>query len=133
MFDLQRIKERSKLLRPIFVPLILYIGLLVFSSNWVEGNPDGPNNFWIALSPMLPGIFFGLGVVKAISRLDELERKIRLEGMAFSFMITLLLVVSFGLVEPLGFPRINSAYIAGVMVVLWLIGKLWAMRKYHEE
>ena len=133
MFDIQRIKERAKLIKPILVPLIFYMGLLVFSLSWVEDHPHSTWNLAIALSPMLPGIFIALGIAKAISKLDELERQTLLEGMSISFMVTLLLVISLGLLEMNGFPGMNGTLIGLVMIVFWLVGKLWAMSKYHEE
>ncbi len=133
MFDIQRIKERAKFIRPMLIPLILHIGMLTFTINWIENNPDGQYNFWIAISPMLPAIFVGLGMVKALHKLDELERKTLLEGMVFSFMFTLLFVNTLGLLENNGFSGINGTYIGLVMVVLWLVGKIWSMNKYHEK
>lgn len=48
------------------------------------------------LLPMLPGIWVAFGAVRAILRLDELERKVLLEGIAVSFAITLIPVMSMG-------------------------------------
>ncbi len=128
---LERIKERRKLIRPLLVPCILYIGLLAFSTNWATENPESPWRVAVALTPMLPGIVIAFGVVRAIMQLDELERKALLEGLAVSFMGTLMLVMSMGLLSAAGIVQLNGAYIALFMVVLWFIGKLWATRRYQ--
>ncbi len=36
---IERFKERLPLIRPLFVPLILYIGLLAFAMNWLNDQP----------------------------------------------------------------------------------------------
>jgi hypothetical protein len=85
----------------------------------------------VALLPMIPGLVIAFGVIRAILQLDELQRKILLEGLAFSFTITLTLVMSMGLLGLAGVSQLNGIYIACVMAVLWLVGKLWATRRYE--
>lgn len=128
---LERIKARAKLIRPLIIPLIIYTGLLVFSTKWLESNPESRWGIAVAFLPMIPGIYLGLGVIRAILQLDELERKILLEGIAVSYAITLILVLSFGLLGMAGVPQLNGAYIGLIMLVLWFIGKLWATRRYQ--
>ena len=128
---IERIKARAKLVRPLLLPLVFYIGLLLFSVSWLGDNPASPWRFPVALLPMIPGVLIALGVVRAIMKLDELERKILLEGMAISFTCTLILVLSMGLLGMAGFAQLNGVYIGAVMALLWLGGKLWATRKYE--
>ncbi len=54
MFD--RIKQRAKLIRPLLIPFIFYIGLLSFSINWLEENPESSWRIAAALLPLIPGI-----------------------------------------------------------------------------
>jgi hypothetical protein len=126
----ERIKQRAKLIRPLLIPFIFYIGLLAFSLKWLEENPDSSWRIAVALLPLIPGIFIALGIVRAILQLDELERRILLEGIAFSFAMTFILVLSFGLLDIAGVPMLNGSYIALFMAVFWLIGKLWGNWKY---
>ncbi len=128
---IERIKARAKLVRPLLLPLVIYIGLLFFSITWLEANPASPWRFLVALLPMIPGVFIALSVVRAIMKLDELERKILLEGMAISFTCTLILMLSMGLLGAAGFPQLNGAYVGAFMALLWLVGKLWVTRKYE--
>jgi hypothetical protein len=128
---IERFKARAKLIRPLLLPLVFYIVLLFFSVNWLEAYPLSPWRFMVALLPMIPGVFIALGVVRAILRLDELERKILLEGMAISFTLTLILVLSMGLLGLAGIPQLNGVYIGALMALLWLVGKLWMTRKYE--
>jgi len=128
---LERIKQRAKLIRPLVIPLILYTGLLLFAANWLESNPESTWRFVVALLPMIPGIAIAIGVMRAILQLDELERKVLLEGMAVSFVCTLILVLSMGLLGMAGYPQLNGVYIGLVMALLWLVGKLWMTRRYQ--
>ena len=127
----ERAKERFPLIRPLLIPFVLYIGLLAWSLNWLQSHPDSTWRYPVALFPMLPGVFLVLGMIRAIRKLDELARKILLEGMAVSFLFTLVLTLSLGLLGMADFPQPNTAYISLFMVVMWLIGKLFITGKYQ--
>jgi len=128
---IERIKARAKLIRPLLVPLVLYLGFLVISFNWVEAHPNSPWRYPMALLPMIPGVWIAVGVVRAIQKLDEMERLILLEGMAVSFMGTIILTLSLGLLQTVGFMSVNAIYIGFFMLVLWLIAKLTLHRRYE--
>ncbi len=127
---IERFKARARLIRPLLVPLLLYIGFLAFSVRWLGGHPGSAWRYAVALIPMLPGIWMAVGVVRAIQSLDELERRILLEGIAVSFMGTLLLVLSLGFLEFAGLSAVSGTYIGFFMVMLWLVAKLLIHRKY---
>ena len=131
MFDLQRIKERGRMIRPLLVPLIFYIGLLAMFVNWIPDNAESPWRFAFALAPLIPGAIIAFGIVRMIGQLDELERKTLLEGIAISFMLTLLLVVGMSFLEFAGVRALNASSIALFMTITLLLGKLWAMRHYQ--
>ena len=128
---IERLKARWKFVRPLLVPFIIYIGVLTFSFNWLGAYPDSSWQVPVALAPVIPGFFIAIGVIRAIQKLDEMERRILLEGIAISFMGTFVLVVSMGLLERAGVEQLKSSYIALFMAILWLIGKLWGHGKYQ--
>lgn len=128
---IERFKERLPLIRPLFVPLILYIGLLAFGMNWLNDNPESVWRYPVALLPMVPGLFLVLGMVRALGRLDELARKILLESMVFAFTLTLILTMGLGLLGIAGLTPPNTIYIALFMSLAWLAGKLWITRRYQ--
>lgn len=127
----ERAKERFPLIRPLLIPLVLYIGLLAWSLNWLQSHLDSTWRYPVALSPMLPGIFLVLGMIRAIHKLDELARRILVDGMAVSFLFTLVLTLSLGLLGMADFPQPNMAYISLFMVIMWLVGKLIITGKYQ--
>lgn len=126
---MDRIKRRSKLIRPMLVPLILYIGALVISVNYLEAITSNWK-YAIALLPVVPAVWIALGVIKAINQLDELEQKIMLEGAAFSLLITTLGMMVFGFLKQVGVEQPSFPYIILFMMFMWLIGKLRGNRKY---
>ncbi len=127
----ERIKARAKLVRPLLVPLVFYIGFLAFSFNWLKENQASSLRIAVALLPMLPGIFIAWGIVKAIKQLDEMERKILQEGMAISFAVTLILLISMGLLGAVGIKQLNGLDIALFMIIFWLFAKLWGHWRYQ--
>jgi hypothetical protein len=127
---IERAKERFPLIRPLLIPLVFYIGILAWSLSWLEGHPYSTWRYLVVLAPMLPGVFIALGILRAFRRLDELAQKILLEGMGVSFVFTLVLTLSLGLLGMAGLPQPNAAYISLFMVVMWLAAKLFFGGKY---
>jgi len=121
---MKRTKERLALVKPLFVPLILYIGLLAVSYTQADSVDSPGMAITIARLPILPAIFLAIGLVRAINQLDELERQIILEAAAFSFMITFLAMLTLGLLNQAGIATPNPIYISLLMAILIIIGKL---------
>lgn len=120
---IDRIKERAKLIRPLIIPFIFYVVLIAYSMAWLPENPESPWRIGVALLPMIPGIAIGYGVYHAIMKLDELERRILMDGIIFSFILTIILVTSLGFLSLADVPMLNGTYISLLMVIFWLIGK----------
>ncbi len=131
MIDRKRIKKRVKLIRPLLVPLVLYIGLLFLAVSWAPQNESSPWRYVVALLPIVPGIWIALGVVQMSSKLDEMERRILLESATFSFILTLLLLLSLGLLNLVGGPQLSSINVLTIMCVLLVIGKFWGNWRYR--
>jgi hypothetical protein len=126
---MDRIKRRSKLIRPMLIPLVLYIGALAISVTWLDTITSGWK-YVVALLPVFPAIFITTGVINAINQLDELEQKIMLEGAAFSLLITTLGLMVFGFLKQVGVEQPSFPYIIIFMMFMWLVGKLRGNRKY---
>ena len=131
MIDNKRIKQRAKRIRPLLLPLILYSGLILIAARWA---PQFAGTVWgyiIALLPMIPGLFLAVGAVRITAELDEMERRILQEAVTFSFVFTLLILVSLGLLEFVGVQQPGVIFIALLMCVLLVIGKLWGNWRYR--
>lgn len=130
MIESRTIKRRAKLMRPLLLPLILYLGLLAVAVRYAP-EMAVPWSYLIALLPMVPGIFLTFGIVNMTIKIDDLERRILLEAVAFSFIFTLILLLSLGLLGLVGIPRPSPIIIAAAMCFLLLIGKFWGNWKYR--
>jgi hypothetical protein len=131
MIDKQRIQQRTRYLRPLLIPFILYICLLALAVNWAPKIENTLYSYIVALLPMIPGLFLAYGIVKITSKFDEMERRILLEAVAFSFIFTLILLLSFGLLGLVGVPQPDSIFIALLMIILLAFGKLRGNWRYH--
>jgi hypothetical protein len=78
----------------------------------------------LVMLPMLPAIFLAVGFVKAVSKLDELERKIILEAAAFTLVITFLGMIALMLLKQAGVPAPDPGFLGLGMAILLVAGKL---------
>lgn len=85
----------------------------------------------VAVAPVVP-VCFGLPVfVRMLGQMDELQRRIQLEGLGFGFGATALLTFAYGFLENAGLPRISYLWIFPLMCMLWGIGNLFAAARYR--
>jgi len=95
--------KRESLASYILVPL-LFVAAYFGARGGIENvTPRSAAALWLAL---LPVPFFALliyGYVRAVRGMDELARRIQLEGLAFAFPIALLIVFTAGLLDLAGF------------------------------
>ena len=63
-------------------------------------------------------------------RLDERERTIALESLAFAFGATALLNFGYGFLQAAGAPNISWFMVWPLMGVLWILGGQLAKRRY---
>ena len=127
---MNRIKERFVLMRPVLVPFILYIGLLAFTTSWLDDNPQSDIRSLVALLPIIPSIWISVLIVQFINKLDELEQKIIHEAASFSFLITFLMMLAFSLLSFSGVLLPNPIYLGLLMAFLLVVGKLMGNRRY---
>jgi len=84
----------------------------------------------IALVPVVPTLMGLIAILRGIRRMDELERRVHFEAVAFAFAATALLTFTYGLLENVDFPRISLTWILPLMVALWGLGQVVARRRY---
>ena len=85
----------------------------------------------IALSPMVPAAAMAWIVLRELRRMDELQRRIQLEALGFSFAGTAILTFGYGFLEGLGYPRLSMFTVWPVLAVLWVAGLVLARRRYR--
>ena len=113
----------------------LVSGAMAIICGWLLRNtdPSPAMRLTYAALPVIPSILYLLAVVKAVRALDELHRRIQLEAVAFAFVATLVLSLSYGMLQKSGFFRgwaWNWEGIWGLMIVTWVAGQVIANRQY---
>ncbi len=63
--------------------------------------------------------------------MDELQRRIQLDAIAFSFLGTALATFAWGFAEDAGAPELRAFHVWPLMAVLWVAGVLALQRRYR--
>jgi hypothetical protein len=85
----------------------------------------------IALSPMIPAAAMAWVILRELRRMDELQLRIQLEALGFSFAGTAILTLSYGFLEGLGYPRLSMFTVWPILATLWVVGLVLARRRYR--
>ena len=111
--------------------IVAYTAVLIASVILINSNPEAMWRYPVALLPMIPAIFVLVAVTRQLGRLDELQRRIQFEALAFAFGGTALLTFGYGFLENVGFPHISWFAVWPIMAIFWLVGLLLATRRYE--
>jgi hypothetical protein len=87
----------------------------------------------VSLLPLPAFAWFLWAFVTAIGEADELERRIQLEALAIAFPLTLLLLMTLGLLQvavPLSPDDWSYRHIWPFLYVFYFVGLAWARRRY---
>ena len=108
-----------------------YAVVLIVSVVVLNNTPAGAWRVPVALLPVVPLVFVMWAVMRALGRMDELQRRIQLEGFGFAFAGTALITFTYGFLQTIGFPQLSWFFIWPLMAVLWVIGLGIASWKYR--
>jgi len=72
-----------------------------------------------------------LAAIRYVRGLDELQRRIQFEGLAFSFLATCLLALTWGFLQNAGLPQADIIWVAPVLIFLWGVGACVAKWRYQ--
>jgi membrane-associated HD superfamily phosphohydrolase len=112
--------------------MVAYMVIVIVSVTLINISPS--NAWWrvpLALTPIIPAIFVMIAYMRFVGRIDELQRRIQFEGLAFGFGAAGILTFSYGLLENVGFPHISWLFVFPLMIALWGIGLAFATRRYQ--
>ncbi|MCM2505492.1 hypothetical protein NDN16_17635 [Aureimonas altamirensis] len=110
----------------------LYAALLV-ASIWaqVTWEPSGVLLIILALTPMAGCGAVLWAVMRAVQHMDELERRVQFEALAFAFVGTAFLTFAWGFAEGVGAPKLPAFGVWPIMAALWFAGGLVSSRRYR--
>jgi hypothetical protein len=85
-----------------------------------------------AVMPVAPAILAINYFQKAVACLDELQRQIQFEAVAFGFLVSAFVFFVLGLLEKFGVLHLDWLIIAPLMLLAWGLGWARANHKYNR-
>lgn len=112
--------------------MIAYGVLLVASLKTLSGGVDNRLlAIAVTLSPMIPAAAIPWVIIRQLRLLDEMQRKIQLEALAFTSAAAALLTFSYGFLENIGFPQMPTHVVLPMICGLWQLGVLIGWLRYR--
>jgi hypothetical protein len=96
--------------------------VLVGSVTIVQANPGAAWRYFIAVLPVIPAALVVWLFVRAISRLDEVQKRIHMQAFGFALGGTALVTFGYGFLEGAGLPHLSWTLITPLMALLWGLG-----------
>jgi len=92
--------------------------------------PDQHHKYWLALLPILPMIYVVVTIIRYISELDEMKRKIVTEACAFSGLATGFTCFTYLFLRDMGAPEFHAEWAFYMMDAYYFIGLFFSWRRY---
>ncbi len=108
-----------------------YSAMVPFSFWLLKGHERTPLGYCIAFLPIIPSAFAMWAFMRYFRGLDELQRRIQLEAVAFSFLATCLITLTWAFQQNAGLPRFDVSWVAPLLIMLWSLGLAIAKRRYE--
>ena len=92
--------------------------------------------FVLAFGPSIPFALFLWSAIRAARALDEMQRRVQIEALAFAFGLTALLVATLALLQPAGLATVADfgfVHVLPMMFLFYLGGRVLAGRRYGCE
>jgi hypothetical protein len=111
--------------------ILAFLMILVGSVTVLQANGAVTWRYFIAATPALPaGIVIWL-FVRALSRLDEVQKRVQVQALGFSLAATALVTFGYGFLESIGWPVMNGTLILPLMALLWGVGMIAIALRYR--
>lgn len=102
--------------------MLAYLMILVGSVTVLEANPNARWRYLVAVLPVIPAGLTLMIFARALSRLDELQKRIQMQAFGFSLGATALLTFGYGFLEGVGLPHLSWTFVLPLMAILWGVG-----------
>ena len=110
--------------------MLAYTVVLIAALLLIQAYPQAPWRVPIAVAPVIPICFALWAFIRALGRMDELQRRIQLDAVGFGFGATAIITFTYGFLEQVGFPHLSYIWVLPLMVVLWGAGAVVSARRY---
>ena len=108
-----------------------YTLMVPVSIRLLRGHEHTTLGYAIAVLPIIPSAFAMWAFLRFFRGLDELQRRIQLEAVAFSFLATCLITLTWAFQQNAGLPRFDVSWVAPLLIGLWGVGVGLAKRRYE--
>ncbi len=102
--------------------MLAYLMVLVGSVTVLQANPGASWRYFVAVLPVVPAGLVLWILIRALSRLDEMQKRIQMMAFGFSLGATALLTFGYGFLEGVGLPHLSWTLVLPLMATLWGIG-----------
>ena len=123
--------SRFLCVRDVLVPMTIYAALLLPSLQFIKTHPESPWRIPVAVVPVVPIAFIVLDGVRRVRRMDELQQRKYLEAGAFAYPAMIVLSITYGFLQNVGFPHVNWMYVGVAMFLLFGAGQILAWFRYR--
>jgi len=111
--------------------MLAYTIVLPLSIVLTQAHPTAPWRVPLALAPVLPVALAFWAILRAVTRMDELQRHIQFEALVVAVGGIVGLTFAYGLLQTVGLPPLNLIYITPALVAFWGLGLALASRRYR--
>ncbi len=105
------------------------LGLFALNHFYTAQSAHG--KYWLVLLPLLPLIYMATAIIRVVSDLDEMKRKIYTEAMAFSGVATGLTCFTYLFLRDMGAPEFRAEWAFYIMWAYYWIGMFFSWRRYR--
>ncbi len=103
------------------------LGLVALNHFYSE---TSPHKYWLVLLPLLPMIYLAATIIRYVSELDEMWRKIITEAAAFSGIATGFTCFTYLFIRDMGAPEFHGEWAFYIMWAYYGIGAFFSWRRY---
>ena len=102
--------------------MLAYLMVLVGSVTVLQANPAASWRYVVAVLPVIPAGLVLWIFVRALMRLDEMQKRIQMQAFGFSLGATALLTFGYGFLEGVGLPHLSWTFVLPMIAITWGIG-----------
>ena len=111
--------------------VLAYLMVLVGSVTVLQANPGASWRYVVAVLPVIPAVLVLSAFVRALSRLNELQKRIQVLAFGFSLGGTALITFGYGFLEGVGLPHLSWTLVLPLMAILWGVGTFIFTLRYR--
>jgi hypothetical protein len=103
------------------------LGLVAMNHFYTE---QLPHRYWLVLLPVLPLLYTATAIIRVVSDMDEMWRKVVTEAMAFSAIAAGFTCFSYLFLRDMGAPEFHAEWAFYLMWAYYGIGAIFSWRRY---